>query len=108
MTDDQNERASPHTPLGAALIYAQKRIEALEAENARLREALVAEREENLWSAYATGDVCGDQWTHLFMSDGEWLVRECGFDPKQGYYPAEEIRKAIPIAARAALGASHE
>ncbi len=70
----------------------------------RLREALVAEREENLWSAYATGDVIGDEWTHLFMSDGEWLAKECGFDPRQGYYSAEAIRNAISIAARAALG----
>jgi FtsZ-binding cell division protein ZapB len=70
----------------------------------RLREALVAEREENLWSAYATGDVIGDEWTHLFMSDGEWLAKECGFDPRQGYYSAAAIRNAIPIAARAALG----
>ena len=69
----------------------------------RLREALVAEREENLWSAYATGDVKGDEWTHMFMSDGEWLAKECGFDPRQGYYSAEAIRNAIPIAARAAL-----
>jgi len=80
------------------------RIEALTAENERLRAALVAEREENLWSAYATGDVIGDEWTHLFMSDGEWLAKECGFDPRQGYYSAAAIRNAIPIAARAALG----
>lgn len=80
------------------------RIEALTAENERLREALVAEREENLWSAYTTGDVIGDEWTHLFMSDGEWLAKECGFDPRQGYYSAAAIRNAIPIAARAALG----
>jgi hypothetical protein len=83
---------------------AADRIEALSAENERLREALIAEREENLWNAYATGDTRGDEWTHLYMSDGEWLVRQCGFDPKQGYYKAEEIRNAIPIAARAALG----
>ncbi len=83
---------------------AADRIEALTAEVERLREALVAEREENLWSAYATGDVIGDEWTHLFMSDGEWLAKECGFDPRQGYYSAEAIRNAIPIAARAALG----
>ncbi len=91
-------------PLEAAdLIETQAR------EIERLREALVAEREENLWSAYATGDVRGDEWTHLYMSDGEWLVRQCGLDPKQGYYKAEQIRNAIPIAARAALaGDSHD
>lgn len=87
-----------------------ERIEALQADKAKLREeidrlgeALVAEREENLWSAYNTGDVRGDEWTHLYMSDGEWLVRQCGLDPKQIYYKAEQIRNAIPIAARAAL-----
>ena len=84
-------------------------IETQAREIERLREALVAEREENLWSAYATGDVRGDEWTHLYMSDGEWLVRQCGLDPKQGYYKAEQIRNAIPIAARAALaGDSHD
>lgn len=82
----------------------QATIEAQAAEIERLREVLVAEREENLWNAYATGDVRGDEWTHLFMSDGEWLAKECGFDPRQGYYSAEAIRNAIPIAARAALG----
>ncbi len=92
--DDANE----------TMTEAADRIEALTAQNERLREALVAEREENLWSAYATGDVRGDEWTHMFMSDGEWLAKECGFDPRQGYYSAEAIRNAIPIAARAALG----
>lgn len=121
MTDEQNERAARvcaavfdayMSPTGynaqaATAVIAADRAE-LEAEVKRLREALVAEREENLWSAYATGDVRGDEWTHLYMSDGEWLVRQCGFDPKQGYYKAEQIRNAIPIAARAALGASHD
>ena len=54
MTDDQNERASPHTPLGAALIYAQKRIEALEAENAALK-AIQADEGEMLTIAWMDG-----------------------------------------------------
>ena len=69
----------------------------------RLRGLLVAEREENLWNAYHTGHVKDGEWTHMFMSDGESLVSECGFDPRKGYYPDAEIREAIPIAARAAL-----
>ena len=40
MTDEQNERATSHTPLGAALIYAQRRIEALDSECQRLRTVL--------------------------------------------------------------------
>ena len=118
MTDDLIARLRATAEADAAYGYeargglfdeAADRIEALTAEVERLREALVAEREENLWSAYATGDVRGDEWTHLYMSDGEWLVRQCGLDPKQGYYKAEDIRNAIPIAARAALeGTSDE
>jgi uncharacterized small protein (DUF1192 family) len=111
MTDDLVKRLrdscvynEQHYAPDPLVAEAANRIEALTAENERLRAALVAEREENLWSAYATGDVRGDEWTHMFMSDGEWLAKECGFDPRQGYYSAEAIRNAIPIAARAALG----
>ena len=108
MTDDDKalvERLRSGKWLGETTCGpAADRIEAQAAEIERLRKALVSEREENLWNAYATGDVRGDEWTHLFMSDGEWLAKECGFDPKQGYYSAEAIRNAIPIAARAALG----
>jgi hypothetical protein len=75
------------------------------AEIERLRGLLVEGREENLWNAYNTGHEAGDgQWTHMFMSDGEWLVRECGLDPKIGRYDAATIKAAIPIAARTALG----
>jgi hypothetical protein len=102
MTDEITREMFQHSTVVIAGL--NDHIEALTAENERLREALVAEREENLWSAYATGDVIGDEWTHLFMSDGEWLAKECGFDPRQGYYSAAAIRNAIPIAARAALG----
>jgi hypothetical protein len=103
MTDRNEDDEIIDTALDT-LAWQRREIDRLTAENERLREALVAEREENLWSAYATGDVIGDEWTHLFMSDGEWLAKECGFDPRQGYYSAEAIRNAIPIAARAALG----
>lgn len=37
---DEHERATSHTPLGAALIYAQRRIEALDSECQRLRTVL--------------------------------------------------------------------
>ena len=73
----------------------------------KLREALRSEREDVLWNAYATGNTRDGMWSHLFMSDGEWLARECGFDPKQGNYPDDEVKAAIPVAAanfaRAAL-----
>lgn len=82
---------------------AAARITALESDNARLREALVSEREENLWNAYSTGNVRDGQWDHLCMSEGEWLAGQCGFDPKTRRYSAQAIRDAIPIAARQAL-----
>ena len=75
----------------------------LRAENEALQGALVAEREENLWNAYHTGNVVNGRWTHMFMSDGEWLAQECGFDPKQADYDDEQIKAAIPLAARKAM-----
>ena len=90
---------NPHTQSAEAVAA----IDALVAENERLRGLVVAEREELLWSAYVTGHVKNDEWTHMFMSDGEWLAKECGFDPRQGYYSDQAIRDAIPTAARAAL-----
>lgn len=75
----------------------------LEAEVAQLRGALISEREENLWDAYNSGFEKDGQWTHMFMSTGEWLARECGFDPKLGHYDAAEIKAAIPKAAENAL-----
>jgi hypothetical protein len=68
----------------------------LEAENARLREALVKEREENLWRAYGTGYKSYGRWTHMGLADGEWLARKCGFDPTLSDYDADEIEAAIP------------
>ena len=77
------------------------------AEIARLSGLLIAEREETLWNAYHTGHEGGGMWDHCCMSDGEWLVRECGFDPADRAYPADAIKAAIPNAARAALEAKH-
>lgn len=85
------------------LTEAADRIEALERELAEAREALVAEREETLWSAYSSGLEKDGRWTHMFMSDGEWLAREVGLDPRTGHYDAEYIKSAIPRAARAAI-----
>lgn len=93
--EQQIRLASSATPAGE--------VAALQAEVRRLREALVAERENNLWSAYNTGHTKDGRWTHMFMSDGEWLARECGFDPKLPDYPDDDIRAAIPAAARHAL-----
>ena len=77
--------------------------EGLAAEVASLRSRLVAEREENLWNAYHTGHEKDGKWGHSFMSDGEWLAGECGYDPRKGYYEAAEIKARIPVAAKKAL-----
>lgn len=82
---------------------AAARIAALEERVAELETKLVAEREENLWRAYNIGHARGGRWTHNFMSDGEWLAQQCGFDLCDADYPDEAIRAAIPKAARAAL-----
>jgi hypothetical protein len=82
---------------------AADRIQSLTRELAEAKEALVEERTENLWNAYNTGHSKDGQWTHMFMSDGEWLARECGFDPRDGYYVDASIRNAIPKAALRAL-----
>jgi len=80
----------------SVLEKAADRIEELES-------ALVEERLENLWNAYNTGFEKDGQWSHSFMSQGEWLAEECGFDPSLGWYDANEVKEAIPQAARAAL-----
>jgi len=92
-------------PCGAwqAIQSQAARIEELEAENARLREALIAEREDVLWNAYYTGSERDGRWHHAYMSDGEWLARECGFDPTSGDCPADAIKAAIPEAAKRAV-----
>ena len=65
---------------------------------------LVEEREENLWNAYNSGAVRDGRWTHMFMSDGEWLARQCGFDSREADYDDAEIRAAIPKAALSSVG----
>ena len=77
--------------------------DALRARVETLEGALVEEREEVLWQAYGNGSKRDGKWSHNFMSDGEWLVRECGMDPALGWYDAATIQAAIPAAARAAL-----
>ena len=83
-----------------ALTTLSARVETLET-------ALVAEREDNLWNAYNTGHVKDDRWSHMFMSDGEWLAVECGFDCNLADFDDAAIRAAIPVAARKALGGSN-
>ena len=90
------------------LTAASARAEAAEARVKVLEEALATEREENLWNAYNTGHVKDGRWSHMFMSDGEWLAKQCGFDPRINDYDDAAIRKAIPIAARQALGGEYE
>ncbi len=93
-SDNETERAN----------RAEATVATLTAQVGAMRGALIAEREENLWNAYHTGIERDGRWSHAFMSDGEWLARECGFDAKAGDYPAEAIKAAIPEAAkRAAL-----
>lgn len=98
--DDCGERDIP-THIGNqaadALTTLSARVETLEA-------ALIAEHESNLWNAYNTGHAHGGRWTHMFMSDGEWLARECGFDCNLADFDDAAIRAAIPVAARKAIG----
>lgn len=75
---------------------------ALFAEVERLRGALVAERESNLWNAYHAGIERDGRWIDAGMSDAEWLVRECGLTLSKNY-GAEEIKAAIPKAAQRVL-----
>ncbi len=72
---------------------------AAQAEVERLRTLLVEERTENLWNAYNTGLTRDGVWTHMLMSDGEWLADECGFDCREANFPDDAIREAIPRAA---------
>ena len=70
---------------------------------AELEAALVSEREENLWHAYHAGHAKDGRWTHMFMSDGEWLAGECGFDCRLADYDDTAIQAAIPAAAKRVL-----
>ena len=100
----------PQTASPAVLQAIRRALEAHDATKAEFEafkrdvsEALAEAREETLWNAYHTGHVKDGLWSHLFMSDGEWLAQECGFDPTEYEYPDDEIRAAIPKVARAAL-----
>ena len=84
-------------------LKASATLKELEAEVTRLRALLVEERTDNLWNAYNTGLVRDGRWTHMFMSDGEWLAYECGLDPGKADYPDDVVQAAIPIAAGRAL-----
>lgn len=92
------------------IAYARQGVPALVAELAAsverervLREALADAREDLMWSAYGAGTVRDGRWFHLFMSDGEWLARELGFNPKDGDYDDNAVREAIQVKARRAL-----
>lgn len=86
--------------LRAQLAEAQKR-------EAGLIASLTEVKEELLWNAFHAGHEQSGFWDHCCMSDGEWLVRECGFDIAQRVYSAQSIRDRIPEAAkRAALSAA--
>ena len=83
----------------------------LTSERDRLRAALIAERIDTLWNAYSTGMERDGRWRHMCMSDGEWLEHECGLDDSQRDHPADEVKAAIPLAAKrfvAALAAPEE
>ncbi len=86
----------------ADLPYVQ-RMRELEAENVRLREKLIQDRTDLLWNAYHAGHEELGMWDHMCMSDGQWLVGECGFPPSQRTYAAAAIKAAIPKAAARVL-----
>ena len=95
---DATEHRNPDGPAASTMLAD------MVADNERLTALVISEREDNLWSAYATGSERDGKWSHLFMSDGEWLARECGFDPTLYDYDAASVKAAIPLAAaRAAL-----
>ena len=85
-----------------ATAFARHR-QPLTARVAELEAALVSEREENLWHAYHAGHAKDGRWTHMFMSDGEWLAGECGFDCRLADYDDIAIQAAIPAAAKRVL-----
>ena len=78
-----------------------------EADNARLREALIDERTETLWNAYGVGMERDGRWRHMCMSDGEWLEHECGLDDSQPDHPADVVKAAIPLAAERFVATLH-
>ena len=102
--------AIDHADLDGMAFLVEDAADALTTLSARvetLETALVAEREDDLWNAYNTGHVKDDRWSHMFMSDGEWLAVERGFDCNLADFDDAAIRAAIPVAARKALGGSN-
>ena len=91
-------------PEAKALETVLTALRAAEAREQKLREALVSEREENLWNAYHVGIERDGKWMTGCMSDAEWLERECGLDPVVGWHDAKHVQSLIPVAARRALG----
>jgi hypothetical protein len=85
--------------LHSQYVNTKLRIDALQADNARLRAALLEERTDTLWNAYNTGMERDGRWRHMCMSDGEWLERECGLDDSEPDHPADVVKAAIPLAA---------
>jgi hypothetical protein len=79
--------------LQADLMRSEQNVEKLTA-------ALIEANMEILSNAYATGHERDGEWTHCFMSDGEYLASICGFKPKESHFPADQIKDAIPDAAR--------
>ena len=56
--------------------------------------------EDEMWLIYhSVGSENGGVWHNCGLSDAECLARDCGFDPDDGRYIADEIRAAIPNAA---------
>lgn len=102
LREDHNSIWQPLMDDAAGAITAlSERVRVLEG-------ALVNERIDNLWNAYHSGYEKDGRWTHCCMSDGEWLARECGFDPSEREYDAEAVKAAIPKSARAALSSTGE
>ena len=74
-----------------------------EAKLAKAVEALVVEREVNLWNAYNIGIERDGRWSDGCMYDAEWLVEQCGLDPEFKDHDANVIKETIHTAARKVL-----
>ena len=85
------------------VVELTEKLEAAAAKLTKAVEALVAEREANLWNAYNIGIERDGRWSDACMSDAEWLVVQCGLDPEFKDHDANVIKETIPIAARAVL-----
>ena len=95
--------AGPSSEMERIGNKAADRIKELEAKLTKAVEALVAEREANLWNAYNIGIERDGRWSDACMSDAEWLVAQCGLDQEFKDHDANVIKEIIPTAARAVL-----